>query len=68
MGAKFKPDTSRNNTISYQSDDGELNLSVKAGNNGEVLLNGKEIETMPELQLALNLVIRSICAPYNIKE
>lgn len=47
------------NTISF-TEKGEVTVLVKATDDGKVLLNNKEVESIEEVNLALNLIIRAM--------
>ncbi|WP_179193183.1 hypothetical protein [Bacillus thuringiensis] len=47
------------NTISI-TEKGKASTVIKATDDGKVLLNGKEVESIEEVNLALNLIIKAM--------
>ncbi|UYX50396.1 hypothetical protein M3Y14_17730 [Bacillus thuringiensis] len=47
------------NTISI-TEKGKVSTHIKATDDGKVLLNGKEVESIEEVSLALNLIIKAM--------
>jgi hypothetical protein len=51
---------SQDKGIIFRDDDGKEIATVKATDDGKVLVNEKEIKTVEEINLALNLIVRAI--------
>ncbi|WP_170957639.1 hypothetical protein [Bacillus cereus] len=47
------------NTISI-TEKGNANIIIKATDDGKVLLNGKELESVEDFNMALNLIIKAM--------
>lgn len=48
------------NSIVVRSDNGSVETLVKATDDGKVLVNGKEIESVEEAGMVLNLIIKAL--------
>jgi hypothetical protein len=66
VGLKFEPNKSFNDTLTWTDLD-NVTHTAKATEDGKVTLNGKEIDNLQDVQTVLSMIIKGLCAPFNVR-